>query len=104
MDYFWLFISGLLAFNSLPHFIHGISGEPWFLPRRHHREMKGAALANVLWGFANLLLATIIWDVIFHWPEKTSYKIFTVLAGGLVIAIVLSLSFAKRSKAKKEEK
>ena len=102
MTYFWLFLSGLLAFNSLPHFIHGISGERFFLPSRH-RERRFSPLANVLWGFANLLLATIIWDVIFQWPEKLALKMLAILAGGLVVATVLSLSFAKRAKAAEKD-
>ena len=103
MGYLWLFLSGLFAFNTLPHLIHGISGERFFLPSRQ-RHVKGAPTMNVLWGFINLLIAVLVWNFVFDWPGEFLCEILTILAGGLLVAITLSLSFAKRAEAAETEK
>ena len=98
MDYLWLFLSGLLAFNSLPHLTHGISGQRWFLPSRD-RTHRYPAFANVLWGFANIVVAAVIWRFVFGWSNGFSARILAILVGGLLVALVISHSFAKRAAA-----
>jgi hypothetical protein len=97
MTYVWLFLSGLLAFNDLPHFLHGISGQKFFLPRRKNRGRKSAPALNVLWGFANFICAVIIWKFMFSWSGDFFAKILTIMAAGLVIALFLSRMFTKRT-------
>ncbi|MCL2869205.1 hypothetical protein FWF48_00115 [Candidatus Saccharibacteria bacterium] len=104
MQYFWLFISGMLAFNAIPHFVHGISGEPFFLPQRQNRGQRGAPVVNVAWGFVNFLLAVVIWRFVFDWPTEFYTKILVILAGGLLLAIGLSFGFTKRAKLAKSKK
>ncbi|MCL2786992.1 MAG: hypothetical protein FWD59_00585 [Micrococcales bacterium] len=98
MDYFWLFVSGMLAFNAVPHLVHGISGLPFFLPRIRQLGKRGTSVANTLWGFTNILLAVLICRSVFHWSAEVFGRVLATLAGGLLIAVGLSLSMARRAK------
>lgn len=98
MEYLGLFIAGMLAFNGIPHFVHGISGQSFFMPkRRANRAQMNSPVANVIWGFTNFAVAVAILFIVFGWPMATLAKVATFMIGGLALALSLAVSMAKRA-------
>ncbi len=86
--------SGILFTNFLPHFVHGISGETFPAP---FAIFFGAGLeqnlANVVWGFINLVLGYNLFVVgRVAGPGKLSKVVF--FAGVLGMGIFLSVVFS----------
>jgi hypothetical protein len=53
--YLLQFLSGLLLANGAPHFLRGISGEPFQSPFATPPGVgESSAIVNVVWGFANI--------------------------------------------------
>jgi hypothetical protein len=55
------FFAGLFLANTIPHFVHGVSGDPFPSPFANPPG-KGLSspLVNVLWGLANLVVGYIL--------------------------------------------
>ena len=68
--YFYLlqFFSGALLSNGVPHFVQGISGNPFQSPFGSPPGVgESSPLSNVLWGFGNLLAGVLLLH--FFWPQ-----------------------------------
>jgi hypothetical protein len=55
------FAAGALLTNAIPHFVHGVSGRPFQTPfAKPPGKGLSSSMANVLWGFANLLIGYLL--------------------------------------------
>jgi hypothetical protein len=96
--YLAAFFAGAFLANVVPHFIHGISGDPFPTP---FATPAGKGLSspfiNVLWGCFNLLVGYILLSV-----SKTSTKnklsLLVLFLGILAISIQLSFAFMDKVK------
>ncbi len=97
--YLAAFFSGAFLANVVPHFIHGISGDPFPSPFANPPG-KGLSspLVNVLWACLNLLIGYLLLRV-----SKTSVQnrlsMFVLFLGILAMSIQLSLVFMDKMKA-----
>ena len=95
-DYIACFIAGMLLANVVPHFVHGISGDPFPTPFAHPRG-KGLSspTVNVVWALFNLVVGYIL----FRAGKVASggdSALVIFFAGIAVISTVLSVRFAKK--------
>lgn len=70
--YFYLlqFLSGAFLANSVPHFVHGVSGAPFQSPFANPSGIgESSAVVNVWWGLGNLLAGLLLLH--FFWPRGT---------------------------------
>jgi hypothetical protein len=91
------FFSGVFLVNTLPHLIHGISGDKFPSPfaKPHGKKLSSPTL-NVIWAFMNLLVFLTIFYVI---PSPfTAIDGLIMLIGGFVMAVFLSRYFAGKDK------
>jgi uncharacterized membrane protein len=96
--YIAAFFAGLFLANVVPHFIHGISGDPFPTP---FANPPGKGLSsptiNVLWACFNLLVGYILLRV-----SKASAKnkalLIVLFIGIVAISIMLSIGFADKAK------
>jgi len=96
--YLAAFFAGAFLANVVPHFIHGISGEPFPTPfASPPGKGLSSPLVNVLWGCLNLLIGYILLSV-----SKTSAKnklsMLVLFLGILAISIQLSFAFMDKVK------
>jgi hypothetical protein len=97
--YLAAFFSGAFLANTVPHFIHGISGDPFPSPFANPPG-KGLSspLVNVLWACLNLLIGYLLLRV-----SKTSVQnrlsMLVLFLGILAMSIQLSLVFMDKMKA-----
>ncbi len=109
MKYILLLIAGALFANFVPHFVHGISGKPFFLPRRTNREKLNSPILNVLWGFANLVAGVALLGYAFRWSAAFWTDTMSLIFGALILSVVVSASYEERRRlaaevARKSEK
>ncbi len=104
IDFIIAFAFGFFATNSLPHFIPGIHGKPFYSPfATPPAKGKSSSVVNVLWGFANIVVAYILFvgtDLnLRNYVEGIGF-----LLGVLVTALTLAIVFGKNRKNEKKDK
>jgi len=90
------FFGGAFFVNAIPHFIDGVSGRRFPTP---FASPPGRGLSspvvNVLWGSLNLVIAEVLLRLgSFHF--RRTRELLIAGAGGLLMAIMLSRTFAGR--------
>ena len=91
------FFSGMFLANAIPHFVHGVSGDPFPTP---FADPPGKGLSsptvNVAWTFANIAAGYNLTRAgnLFRGRESGGRVAF--LAGAAAISVVLSTVFARK--------
>ena len=90
------FFAGVFLANAVPHFVHGISGDPFPTPFAHPPG-KGLSspLVNVLWALLNLVVGYILYRV----GKVSSGNVAALViffAGIAAISIMSSLTFVNK--------
>ena len=91
------FLSGVFVVNTIPHLIHGVSGEKFPSPfdKPHGKKLSSPTL-NVIWAFLNFSIFSAI--VYFNQSSFTAIHGVIMLVGAFAMAIFLSSYFAGRDK------
>ena len=92
--YIACFFAGLFLANTIPHFVHGISGDSFPSPFANPPG-KGLSspLVNVVWGLANLALGYILARVGKTFKSNV-WALIVFFAGVALISVQLSFAFA----------
>lgn len=100
MQYVWLFLSGALLCNSLPHLASGLQGHPFPTSFARPRGVGDSSpVLNVLWGFANLALALVV--AAHHWSTSSfGPDAAVMLLGAVAIGLYLASHFGKVQRGK----
>ena len=89
------FFVGVLLANSIPHFIHGVSGENFPAPFGY---LLGpgipTVISNVIWGIINFTIAYYFYMSLNERRFEKSFRIL-ILSGFTVTSIVLSIIFSR---------
>lgn len=92
--YLRAFFAGVFLTNFVPHFVNGISGNPFPSPFGNPPGFGNSSpLSNVLWGCANLLFGYILLrqsKLSFH--NKIALVVF--FSGIVAMSVVLSQAFS----------
>jgi small-conductance mechanosensitive channel len=95
-DYIASFFAGMFLTNVVPHFVHGISGDPFPTPfSKPPGKGLSSPTVNVVWALFNLVIGYFL----FLLGKVSSGERFAVLiffAGIVVIGIMCSRSFATK--------
>ena len=96
--YIVAFFAGAFLANVVPHFIHGISGDPFPSPFANPPG-KGLSspLVNVIWACFNLLVGYVLLRVS-KTTTKNNLSMIVLFLGILAISIQLSLAFMDKVK------
>lgn len=83
------FFAGTIATNGIPHFVKGITGQRHMTPF----GQPSSALANVVWGWMNFVVAGSIWSQL----DTRDYEPAFIAAalGSLTTAAALSSFWSK---------
>lgn len=90
------FFGGVLLANTVPHYVQGVSGNPFQSP---FASPPGVGLSppttNVLWATINFVLAyLLLWRVGSFDLRKTGH-VTAVLLGGVLMSVFLARTFGK---------
>jgi hypothetical protein len=91
MDIILNVLAGLFAANSVPHFVHGVSGKPFRTPfvRLTGTKVNGPVV-NVLWSWANLAAAYLLVSF-----ATTNWQLLPFVAGAFCASLALALIFSR---------
>ncbi|MGP8216675.1 MAG: hypothetical protein ACLQQ4_14010 [Bacteroidia bacterium] len=97
--YIAAFFAGFFLANTVPHFIHGISGDPFPTPFANPPG-KGLSspLINTLWACFNLLVGYILLRTSKASPKNKGLMV-VLFVGILAVSIMLSMAFMDKAKA-----
>ncbi len=97
-NYLACFFSGMLLANAVPHFAHGISGDPFPTP---FADPPGKGLSsptvNVAWAFGNIVAGYSLFRTGNVSGGRDSGRV-VFLVGAAAISVVLSSFFTKKEK------
>ncbi|MBY4617002.1 hypothetical protein [Rhizobium redzepovicii] len=86
------FIAAAFLTNGISHFVNGVSGRPFRIPFAP-RSQRSSPTANVVWGWANFLVAFLLFANIGPLYIGTPGDTIFVAAGMLVTGILLARIF-----------
>ena len=93
-QYVAIFFAGMLLVNAVPHFMNGVSGQPFPTPFANPpgKGMSSATL-NVIWGFANMLTGVLLLRIS-KFTSKNNLGLILFFAAILCAGVVLSSLFS----------
>jgi hypothetical protein len=90
------FFAGMFLANVVPHFVHGVSGDPFPTPfSRPPGRGLSSPTVNVLWALVNLVVGYVLLRV-GHVSGANRASLGLFFAGIVVISIQLSIGFQKK--------
>lgn len=90
------FIAAAFLTNGIPHFVNGVSGRSFRTPLvRLQGEGRSSPVVNVVWGWANLLVAFLLFANIGPLYIGTPGDTIFVAAGMLVTGVLLARLFER---------
>lgn len=94
-DVAYLF-GGAFATNALPHFASGVMGRPFQSPfAKPPGEGLSSSTVNVLWGFANFVIAYLFIARVGHFDPRATDHIAAVGVGVLLIGVMSARLFGR---------
>lgn len=95
-NYLAAFFAGMFLANAVPHFVHGVSGDPFPSPFSHPPG-KGLSspTVNVLWALFNVLVGYLLL-LAGHVAPYNFAPLITFFVGILAISVMLSIQFQKK--------
>lgn len=90
------FFGGLSLTNAVPHFVGGIMGESFQTPfAKPPGKGLSSSTVNVLWAFANLVLAYLLLLRVGHFDPRSISCIVPFAAGVLLISLFSARTFGQ---------
>ena len=90
------FFGGLFLTNAVPHFVSGIMGKPFQTPfAKPPGKGLSSSTVNVLWGFANFVLACLLLLGVGHFDPRSISCIGPSAAGALLISLFSARHFGE---------
>ena len=90
------FFGGLFLANAVPHFVSGTAGKPFQTPfATPPGKGLSSSTVNVLWAFANGVLAYVLLLRVGHFDPHSIACIAPFAAGALLISLHAALHFGQ---------
>ncbi|HUN65784.1 MAG TPA: hypothetical protein VMW43_06740 [Bacteroidota bacterium] len=90
------FFAGAFLANAVPHFIHGVSGDPFPSP---FADPPGRGLSsptvNVFWGLGNFLVGYILFRLGKISGER-KWNLVVMFLGVITMSVMLGITFAEK--------
>src|ERR1700722_672682 len=90
------FFAGAFLTNAVPHFVNGISGNPFQSPLASPPgEGLSSSTVNVLWGFCNLAVGYVLVCRVGTFELRRTRHVLILGLGVLLMAVMLARTFGK---------
>lgn len=95
-DYIACFFAGAFLANVVPHFVHGISGDPFPTPFAHPpgRGLSSPTV-NVVWALVNLVAGYVLFRL-GGVSEGNILSLVVFFAGFALLSLAMSVQFARK--------
>jgi hypothetical protein len=89
-------LGGAFLANAIPHFVSGIMGRPFQSPfAKPPGKGLSSSTVNVLWGFANFVLAYLLIARVGNFDLHSADHIIAVGVGVLLMGVAAARSFGR---------
>ncbi|MDL2402886.1 hypothetical protein [Rhizobium mayense] len=96
LHYLLMFGGGVFLMNAVPHVVSGVLGQPFQSPFAKPRgEGLSSSTINVLWGFANLVLAYLLLIRLGAFHLDDGVDALAIGLGGVAISLFAARHFGK---------
>ena len=96
MDHLAYFGGGAVLTNAVPHFVSGVMGRPFQSPFAKPRgEGFSSSSVNVLWGFANLVVAYLLICRVGDFDLRATDDVVPLGLGMLLLGLGLARQFGR---------
>lgn len=96
MVFVMYFFAGVFLVNGVPHFVNGVSGNPFQSPFASPPGIgESSPVVNVLWGAVNFIGGYLLLANAGFFGLGLNLPSFSFIGGGLAIAVVLAVHFGK---------
>ena len=103
-NYVFCFFAGMFLANVVPHFVHGISGDPFPTPFAHPpRKGLSSPITNVLWALVNLIVGYVLLRI-GKVSSGSNLALAVFFVGIAALSTWLSVLFAKIKPANRSRK
>jgi hypothetical protein len=90
------FFGGAFLANAVPHFVSGVMGRPFQSPfAKPPGEGLSSSTVNVLWGFANLVIAYLLIVRVGNFDLRAADNVVASGVGVLLIGVVSARLFGR---------
>ncbi len=90
------FFGGAFFANAIPHFVQGISGQPFQSPfASPPGEGLSSSSVNVLWGFFNLAIGYLLVCRVGRFEMRNTRHVLVFGAGVLLMSLMLARAFGR---------
>jgi drug/metabolite transporter (DMT)-like permease len=99
-SYLAAFFAGAFLANAVPHFVKGVTGEPFPSPfAKPPGKGLSSPIVNVLWGFLNSIIGLVLFHIghMRHHPQHIALILF--FTGILIMSLMLAATFGATSAA-----
>jgi hypothetical protein len=87
---------GACLANAIPHFVSGMMGRPFQSPfAKPPGRGLSSSTVNVLWGFANFVVAYLLIARVGHFDPREADHIIALGLGGLLIGVMSARLFGR---------
>ena len=96
--YFYLleFLAGALLANGVPHFVQGVSGNPFQSPFAKPPGVgESSAVVNVVWGFLNLVVGYFLICRVGEFDLRSSEQVAVLGLGILLTGVLTARGFGR---------
>ena len=94
--YIAFFFGGAFLANFVPHFVNGISGNPFQSPfASPPGEGLSSSTVNVLWGLLNLLIGYLLVGRVGAFDHKRTLHILAFALGFILMAVMMAQTFGR---------
>ena len=92
-------MAGAFLANTVPHFVHGISGNKFPTPfAKPPGKGLSSSTINVVWSLFNLVIGYLLYRA-GHVGGQQTWVLITFVAGIAIMSIPLSIRFREKDKA-----
>ena len=96
MIYIGCFFIGVLFINGIPHFVQGVSGNPFQSPFAKPPGIgESPPLVNALWGGFNFIAGYALLKYVGFFELGINLCTLALVSGGLITAVGLAIHFGK---------
>jgi hypothetical protein len=90
------FFGGAFFANAIPHFVNGISGNPFQSPfATPPGEGLSSSTVNVVWGSFNLLIAYLLLGRVGTFELRKTKHVVAAACGALLMSLMLARAFGR---------
>src|ERR1700739_1118154 len=90
------FFGGIFLANAVPHFVSGVMGQPFQSPfAKPPGEGLSSSTVNVLWGFANFVIASLPIARVGNFDPRADDHIIAVGLGVLLMGVTSARLFGR---------